>query len=110
MIDHDSVLKLARCRLRPGDIAARLGMTPDQVYNSISRARSRGEDIPPFSRKTSVGRSRRLFIPTHVLDLLAPHAQARQTDMFDLAGRIIAVVAEENMIDAVLDDGGANAG
>lgn len=110
MIDHDAILKLAHNRIRPSEIANRLSLRTVQVYHSLTLARESGEDIPPFSRKSRRHPNQRFRLQPHVRDLLEPHAHARGVRISDLADKLLCVVVEEDMIDAVLDDGGDHAG
>lgn len=95
---------LAKAGVRPARIAAELGLSLQQVYGHISYARRRGEDIPRFS--TAGTRQRRgVSLAQEERDLLAPHAALRHIDVVELAERILSRVIEDNIVDAVLDDG-----
>jgi len=47
---------------------------------------------------------RTVVIPIDVLDALGPHAAKRGCSVNHLVRQIIATVADENMVDAVMDD------
>lgn len=47
---------------------------------------------------------RTVAVDTDILDALEPHAAARAISTNELARRILAAVADDNLIDAILDD------
>ena len=49
----------------------------------------------------------RLNVGRHVIEQLAPQASARGITPTELAERLLAVIARDGMVDAVLDDMGA---
>lgn len=51
------------------------------------------------------GGSRKPYFPSHLTNLLERHADVRGVSARELAIKIVSVVAQENMVDAVLDDG-----
>lgn len=100
-----TIVDMARKGVRPVEIARILGLENKLVHNRICSARRAGIDLPHFTTKGAPQPKRRVPIPVPVRELLEPAAQRRGMDVFDLAALIVKVVAEEDMVDAVLDDG-----
>lgn len=110
MIDHNAVLEMVKLRIAPREIAKKLNLTPEQVYWSKLRARGLGHDIPAFSRKAKRAAMRNVPLQPNVRDMLKPHAAARSTSVTELAQTLLATIAQDGMVDAVLDDGDHHVG
>jgi len=105
------ILELARQRVRPLEIASRLGVTRETVYQCLSHARRRGEQVPTFN-KTPRKRQLRaasgdetVALSNFMLVCLEKPARLRGLTVAQLADRLLDQLAEEPaLIDAVLDD------
>lgn len=95
---------------RPGEIAERLGIPVQRVYRAFLIARRNGIKVPKYDTNGLRHTQSRLMIAPELRGALAPHATARGLNTGELARRILHRVAEDGLIDAVLDDGGADAG
>ncbi len=107
MIDHNAILRLAQKRLPPKEIANRLGLERRQVAGSLARLRKNGEAIPEYSRKCSRKRCR-VSVEPHVHDNLTSFADARGCEVSEIAALILDRVVLDDLVEAVLDDGGAD--
>lgn len=103
---YSRVIELAKAHTAPPDIAMRLGLSMNAVYQHLHKARSNGEDIPQFQSYTSKGRNGdHAFVPDDTRELLMVAAQKRRISTTFLASKIIQAVAQGDLVDAVLDDG-----
>ncbi|SDY54915.1 hypothetical protein [Citreimonas salinaria] len=104
------ILRLARERVRPIEIAEQLDVSPDTVYSCITTARRRGEDIPRFVGGPRPGTTRtlcqtRIKLTPFMRVCFEKPAVRRGLSIADLAERLLDQLAEEpSLIDAVLDD------
>ena len=57
------------------------------------------------ARRPAEANGRTVLFPVEILDRLRPHADRRGISANELARRIVDAVAEDNLIDAVLEDG-----
>jgi transposase len=89
------------------DIAAEVGVAVRVVYETIAQARRNGRPVPRV-RPGSPDPRPRVHVDVAVLDRLRPHAERRDIPVREIAAMILATVAAEDMVDAVLDDGGAD--
>lgn len=80
------------------EIAAHLGCLPEYVRATAQRNSLR---LPKIRGASPIVR---LSAPAVLA--LSDHAAAREISVSDLAKRIVETIARENMVDAVLDDGG----
>jgi len=81
-------------------IASHFGCSPNTISSLLACAQKR------IYRPNGDAPNRTVLIPTDVLAALAPHALKRGLHANALARLIVETVAEEGMVDAVLDDGG----
>jgi len=102
---YDHVVKLARQEIRPKDIAARLGLHQQTVYEHIRNARAKGEDLPRFSPAGVPKQKRSVQLLAEVREELEPHAAVRGLSPLELAERLLERVAHDQLVDAILDDG-----
>ncbi len=87
-------------------IAARIGIEPKTVAAlEASAARAKRPSLPPISGP-AVGRT--VLIPFQDYAALRPHAARRAFTVDQLIRDIIEIVARDDMVDAVLDDGPAS--
>lgn len=92
----DAVVALRRQGKSTHEIAERIGIQPKNVAaleNSALRSKKR-----TFGNRTVV-------FPVEVLARLVPHANRRDVSANELARRIVEHALDDNMIDAILDDG-----
>jgi predicted transcriptional regulator len=74
------------------EIAAAIGIKPKQVSNLL------------YEAKNSRNMRTNVRVYKSVLQALGPHASRRKLNSHALAERILKVVAESGLVDAVLDD------
>ena len=94
---------------RPAKIAEQLGIRVERVYHAFRTARRNGIDVPKYGTTGMRHTETRVKINPALRGVLAPHAATRGLKTGELAQLILRTVAEDGLIDAVLDDGGANA-
>jgi hypothetical protein len=95
-----AVLGLRQLGFSTGQIASAIGINSKTVT-----ALECGSARPRRERSEYQYLGRAVLVPTDVLDALGPHAAKRGVSVNSLARLIICTVADEGMIDAVLDDG-----
>ena len=104
------IVALAQQGIAPREIALQLGCQPSTVHHYLWLARR--ED--GFNGRFKTGSPREVgssstVIPRRLADVLRPAAAARGLTVNALAQSILARVAEDGLIDAVLDDGAEEA-
>ena len=106
------ILRLAGELKAPAEIERILGnVSRGVIYLVIAEARRKGCSIPKFS--TAGGRrgtrSDRLMLnlPAIIGEVLAPHAERRKMTPGALAVKLLTLIADEDLVDAILDDGAA---
>ncbi len=104
---HADVVALAADGMPPREISSRLGMPNNTVHWHLWRARRDGTLKIDFKRggRREPG-STIAVIPRAVADLIRPAAEARGLTVCALATAVLARVAVDRLVDAVLDDGG----
>lgn len=85
-----------------GEIAAKIGVTPQYVLAIEHSAKNRSPDRQAWTGRT-------IALSEKAIETLAPHAAARGTTAGELARRILDAVAAGGLVDAVLDDAGGPA-
>lgn len=104
-------IRMAQQGIPPRDIAAHFNVSNERVWNLLSNARRSGHDIPRFHGGW-VRDSRlswcQVGLPPMARAALAAAAERRGLKVNDLAARLLEVIALDGMVDAVLDDGGAD--
>jgi len=92
-------------------IAKMAGCHTSSVFSVITRARRQGVNIPYLKSGPKLGSkfpsgtsSPRVYTEKQVMAALAPHAKPRDLTTHELASKILKTVAENNLVDAVLDD------
>lgn len=108
MQTRDRVVKLAKDGVPPKQIAEVLHLRAASVHYHLREARSTGEEIPHFKRGTGTGKVFRIELPLELRDRLADHARRRKASPERLAARLVRTVLADGLVDAVLDDGGAD--
>lgn len=94
-----AALALRKQGLSNAEIAARIGITAKQASCFVYRATHKRSGRPYDRRTYNVRISR------DVIEDLAPHAEKRGLHPHALARLLVATVVDDEMIDAVLDDG-----
>ena len=92
-----AVLAMRSKNLPTAAIAARIGVAAKTVI-ALERSAERTRALVAEGCRT-------VLFPAELLDELAPHAAVRDTSAGRLARRIVEVVVQNRLIDAVLDDG-----
>lgn len=100
-----ATLALARKGLDQHEIAKAIGSWPSNVAAILSQLRKEGE-LPPLARFIPSGH---MPLDRNLLAALAPHAEKRGITPPRLAERLLTVIAGEDLVDAVLDDGEGSA-
>ncbi len=108
MSTKQRVIDLAHQRVQPCDIAVRLNCAPDTVYQYISAARRAGMRIPKFTNGRPNQTAGYAHINHETAAALRPHADRRGIPLRVLAKRLLAEVARDDLVDAILDDGGCD--
>lgn len=105
-----AVLHLSRITADPAAIGAILKIRTGNVATVMSSLRKEGHDIPRRSRARARPRAGALAVSAvisgPVADRLSRAAENRDERVNDLASRILTTVLMEDLISAVLDDGG----
>lgn len=109
LYDHDKILTMWAEGYTGDAIAAACGVRRGQtVRDIIRRARAKG-DPRALSRHRkdpyTCPRVMRLNIPAPVREALTRAAADREQTAKSLVSHLVAIVAKDNMFDAVLDDG-----
>jgi len=94
-----AVIMLRNQRYTTSQIADRIGIEKKTV---IALEHSAGRQRQP---RQSEQMGRTVVFPTDILDALKPHAERRSLSVNALARLIVETVADDDMVDAVLDDG-----
>lgn len=95
----DAVLGLRQDGFSTAAIAAKLGVKVSTIY-----ALECSSQRPKRMLRETEAMGRTIVIPIDVLDELQPHAARRGIHVNKLVRLIVEQVADENMVDAVLDD------
>ncbi|APE43629.1 hypothetical protein BOO69_09540 [Sulfitobacter alexandrii] len=69
---YASIVKLAKARVRPVQIAQQLGIHPNGVYEAIRKARAHGEKIETFARTRETSNSTDAVSPVTPRNILIP--------------------------------------
>jgi len=111
LTDREAAIAMAMRQVPPREIAAELGLDSNQVSCLLYYERQKGRDIPRARRGGSLKGQRFVIVdpPRRLRQRLVPHAEARGLTVSQLAGAILDIAAEHGLIDAILDDGGADA-
>ena len=96
----DAVMALRAQRVSTAEIARRIDIEPKTV---TALEHSAGRRIRAPRPSEQMGRT--IVFTVDILDALRPHAAKRGVHVNSLARRIVETVVDENMVDAVLDDG-----
>lgn len=90
----------------PVEIADSLNVTVQTVYQKIKEARKKGISMPRILTFEAI----KLRIPVAPMTrtLLEPHASARGLTPIELGEILIRTIAENDLVNAVLDDGAAH--
>ncbi|TDE40953.1 hypothetical protein [Antarcticimicrobium sediminis] len=105
---HKQVIALAVEGVPPRLIAEQLSLDSEAVYYELRNARRRGTQIPRFRCGRRPNEFRMLRLEPEAMRPLATHALARGMPTARLAERLLERIAADDLVDAVLDDGGAD--
>ncbi|MGD9862564.1 MAG: hypothetical protein AB7S99_05060 [Pseudodonghicola sp.] len=104
---YSRVVALAKDGMPPRKIAVELGIAPRSAHDYLKTARRNGETIPRFDGGgRPVGEYRTLHIKREALEKLATIANERGVQTIQLAADLLNTIAEDDLVDAVLDRGG----
>jgi transcriptional regulator with XRE-family HTH domain len=95
-----AVLALRSAGLSSREIADKVGISTATV-TALEHSAGR-----PRKSRPAEEMGRTVLFPTDVLDSLGPHAAKRNMHPNALARLIVETVVDDDMVDAVLDDGG----
>lgn len=105
----EQVQRLARSGTPVVDIAVLTGLSQRCVTGLISDANAEGICPTPVHGTQVHGRPPRIQVSRRVLAGLSPHASARQMTECQLANRLLELVLFDDLVDAILGDGGRHA-
>lgn len=98
---------LARKGNPPAEIAEVLGIGADAASHMLSYARKKGIEVPNFrGGGRPVAEHRAIHVRREALEALAPIATGMGMNTAKLAADLLATIARDNLVDAVLDLGG----
>jgi hypothetical protein len=101
---HAAAKALRARGLKPQEIAGRLGVSASAVYQLLIYDKAKKRSPAGSQRWRETGRTS-LWLGKRLTHALTPAAQARGLSVAQLARRLLQAAAEENLVDAVLDDG-----
>lgn len=101
------IIAAARSGCRRIDIAAQFGLSVGTIYNVLAQARRDGIVMPrsPDGHARRCG-SRRVSVANSTTQKFDHAAAARNITSGQLCGRLLDVIAQDDLIDAILDDKG----
>jgi hypothetical protein len=109
-LEHGAQIVELACRgFRPREIMREMAglVDEDTVRNTLTRARQENPDVPRFRAK-KIGDSdtgiTNFKIPNDTAMVLKIEADLRGISTSELVEKLLTVIANENMVDAVLDD------
>ena len=100
---HAAAKALRAKGLKPREIAALLGVSPSAAYQLLIYDKTRKRAPAGAQRWRESGRTS-LCLGKRLTHALTPAAQARGLSVTQLARRLLQAAAEDNLVDAVLDD------
>ncbi len=101
------VVKLALEGLRPAEIVRRTGFPRATVHARLYEARQSGAAIPDYrAGKPKPPPDRRVRLPGDVVAAFARHDPEARDGGHELIRRVLAVIARDGLIDAVIDTKG----
>jgi len=103
---YERVIYQASLGLHPLEIAGRLNIGVQTVYQKIKQARENGIIIPQVSPVEAV--KRRIPVSPKIRTALEPHASIRGLTPIELGEALIRAIVENDLVNAVLDDGAAH--
>jgi hypothetical protein len=80
------------------------GMDIRVIAEKLDISPKTAQDIEHSGLKTRAGQKRKDALPAAIVTALERHAQRRGLTVWQLAVRILATVAADDLVDAVLDD------
>ena len=106
-----AIVQMAIAGVPPHGIERKIVVARHTIYMVLARARRDGAAVPFFStagepRGKSLSGLSRVMVRADIVARLGDAAQRRGVDVERLARRLIETVVEEDLVDAVLDDGG----
>ena len=106
---RDQIKALAKGGTPPRHIRPQVpGVTMYDIYATIQAERARGIIIPPFQRGDGARTKQTVEIGRGTLERLTPYADARKIAPATLLRALLRAILDGNLVEAVLDDGGAS--
>lgn len=108
---RDQIIALAKKNLPPRAIAQAISPSVGtyQIYDCLREARRADPTIPRFggvsAREGADPNARSIAVPHEVLRELKPHAGRRNLSPGDLVKALLTAIANDDLVDAILDDG-----
>lgn len=103
---RDEIIAMAKQGIPPRDIAPKAQRTVDAIYNVISHARRTGHDIPPLPHS---GRRPKLTnVAPSLEQKLRAFSEPRGITVKQLVTRLLEIIVADDLVDAILDDGGVD--
>ena len=107
--DPDKVIEMAIAGNPPAEIRRVTKYPKGYIYNTLSNARRRGEDIPRFANNGGPGTDLcRVSVPRVLLCRLEAPARKRGLNVRELAQQLLERIVVDDLFNAVLDDGGCD--
>ncbi|WP_039017323.1 hypothetical protein [Halocynthiibacter namhaensis] len=103
MTTYEYVVNLAKQGCCVDEIIHESGVKLNTVNRYLSRARQQGVVFPDGLKVYR--KSLDYTVPKSVRAMILPYAKRRKMSVSDLAAKLITTIAEDELIDAVLDDG-----
>lgn len=101
-LSYRDITTMALTGMSPKQIAQSADIPTHQVYSALQYSRSLGVEIPGFKKGPKAGDA---FLLADIVNELKPHAARRGLVVGELIQRLLQVIADEEMVDTILDDG-----
>lgn len=110
--DRDRIIEMAKAGVQPREIAHDLGIEANAVSCILWYERQKGADIPRFRSGPWIGQSRLVVNDPggRLRRGLSDAAGMRGLTEPELARRLLCAAVRDDLVDAILDDGGDDAG
>lgn len=101
----EKVIALALAGKPPAQIEREIGVSRYDIYPVIQYARSCGAAIPVFpKRHAGEAAAGRVIVPLELTNRFLPAAAARRVTVGALIRELLYTIADDKLIDAILDD------
>lgn len=103
---RQDVIDMALDGVRPAEIEARTGLSINTIYHDLYQARKQGQDIPNFTAGRQRAPRNKVRVTLTVSKDLEAQALSRDLTVKQLAECLLSRIVEDDLVVAVLDDGG----